>query len=105
MAGLLLLGMFVVAERRSKAPLVPPALVHNMAVVQANLAAAAGFGAFIAFVFLTSVVMQQELGYSATHTGVAWLLTTVSAFVFAGLTCAVLAQKIGARILLGPRRC
>lgn len=100
-AGLLLLGMFVVAERRSKAPLVPPALVHNMAVVQANLAAAAGFGAFIAFVFLTSVVMQQELGYSATHTGVAWLLTTVSAFVFAGLTGAVLAQKIGARILLG----
>jgi MFS family permease len=100
-AGLALLFAFVISERRSAVPLVPRALLRNVSAVQANLAAAAGFGSFIAFVFLTSVVMQQVLGYSATKTGVAWLLTTLTAFVFAGLTGAVLVKRIQPRLLLG----
>jgi hypothetical protein len=95
-----LLIAFGVSERRARNPLVPRALRVNIPVVQANLAAASGFGSFLAFVFLTSVVLQQLLGYSPTKTGVAWLLTTLTAFVFAGLTGAVLAQKVGTRILL-----
>ena len=100
-AGVVLLMAFVAFERRSRIPLVPRAIIGNRPVVQANLAAAAGFGSFIAFVFLTSVVMQQVLGYSATKTGVAWLLTTVTAFIFAGLTGAVLAKRVQTRFLLG----
>ncbi|NUP48011.1 MAG: MFS transporter [Catenulispora sp.] len=96
----LLLVVFAVSERRTRNPLVPRALRKNLPVVQANLAAASGFGSFLAFVFLTSVMLQQLLGYSPTKTGVAWLLTTVTAFVFAGLTGAVLARKVGTRILL-----
>ena len=49
----------------------------------ANLAAASGFGGFLAFVFLTTLLMQQQLGYSPMKTGLAWLLTTTVAFVFA----------------------
>jgi MFS family permease len=92
---------FLASESRTKSPLVPRSLLRNGPVVQANLAAAAGFGSFIAFVFLTSVMMQQLLGYSPTKTGLAWLFTTVVAFFCAGATGAVLAQKVGARILLG----
>ncbi|MCX4095795.1 MFS transporter [Nocardia sp. alder85J] len=95
-----LLLVFGLSEWRARNPLVPRALRKNLPVVQANLAAASGFGSFLAFVFLTSVVLQQLLGYSPTKTGVAWLLTTVTAFVFAGLTGAVLANKVGTRILL-----
>jgi EmrB/QacA subfamily drug resistance transporter len=95
-----LLLIFALSEWRTRNPLVPRALLTNMPVVQANLAAASGFGSFLAFVFLTSVVLQQLLGYSPTKTGVAWLLTTLTAFVFAGLTGAVLARKVGTRILL-----
>lgn len=96
-----LLAAFAVSERRTRNPLVPRELLTNASVVRANLAAASGFGGFLAFVFLTSVTLQQLLGFSATKTGVAWLLTTVTGFVFAGLTGAVLAQKVGPRILLG----
>jgi EmrB/QacA subfamily drug resistance transporter len=99
--GLTLLLAFGASESRTKVPLVPRSLLGNGPVVQANLAAAAGFGSFIAFVFLTSVMMQQLLGYSPTKTGLAWLFTTVVAFFFAGATGAVLAQKLGARVLLG----
>ncbi|MQY31947.1 MFS transporter [Nocardia aurantia] len=98
---MVLLVVFGSAEWRARNPLVPRALLKNMPVVQANLVAASGFGSFLAFVFLTSVVLQQLLGYSPTKTGVAWLLTTLTAFVFAGVTGAVLANKVGTRILLG----
>jgi len=99
-AAVLLIG-FVVQERRTGNPLVPKALLRNRPVLMANVAAASGFGSFMAFVFLTSVTLQQYFGYSATRTGVAWLATTVTGFFFAGLTGAVLAQKVGARLLLG----
>ncbi|WP_433709597.1 MFS transporter [Nocardia sp. CA-084685] len=96
----ILLVVFGLSESRARSALIPRALRTNIPVVQANLAAASGFGSFLAFVFLTSVVLQQLLGYSPTKTGVAWLLTTLTAFVFAGLTGAVLAQKVGTRLLL-----
>jgi EmrB/QacA subfamily drug resistance transporter len=99
--GVVLSLAFLLSERRTKSPLVPRSLLRNGPVVQANLAAAAGFGSFLAFVFLTSVMMQQLLGYSPTKTGLAWLFTTVVAFFFAGLTGGVLAQKVGVRVLLG----
>jgi MFS family permease len=69
-------------------------------MLQGNLAAATGFGSFIAFVFLTTLLMQQQLHYSPTKTGLSWLYTTGTAFVVAGLTGTVLAQRFGARPLL-----
>lgn len=100
-AAAVLLAAFFASERRTRSPLVPRSLIRNGPVVRANLAAAAGFGSWLAFVFLTSVMMQQLLGYSPTKTGLAWLFTTVTGFFFAGVTGAVLAQKVGPRILLG----
>ncbi|WP_405138715.1 MFS transporter [Nocardia sp. NBC_01388] len=95
------LMVFAWSESRSRSPLIPPSLLANRPVVQANLAAATGYGSFFAFIFLTTLLMQQQLHYSPTKTGVVWLLTSGTGFVFAGLTGAVLAKRFGPRRLIG----
>src|SRR4051812_48989474 len=99
LAGVLLAG-FVVAERRSQAPLVPAAALRHRSLVAANLSAFFTFGAFFSFIFLGSLLMQQVLGYSPTKTGVSWLATSVTAFVASGLTGGLLVGKVGVRKLV-----
>jgi predicted MFS family arabinose efflux permease len=64
------------------------------------LATASGYGSFVAFIFLTTLLMQRQLGYSPTKAGLTWLITSGIAFVVAGLTGAVLADKFGTKRLL-----
>jgi EmrB/QacA subfamily drug resistance transporter len=78
-----LTAAFVWLEKRSPAPLVPARALRNRTLVAANLTALLVFGAFFSFIFLGSLLMQQELGYSPTHTGLAWLATTTTVFVSA----------------------
>lgn len=75
------LAAFVMIEARAAAPLVPAAVVRNRTLVGANLTALFGFGAFFSFIFLGSLLMQQEFGYSPVRTGLAWLATTTTVFV------------------------
>ncbi len=96
----LLIAAFLRVEARSHAPLVPFAAVRNRTLVAANLSAFFTFGAFFAFIFMGSLFMQQVLGYSATRTGVAWLSTSLTAFVAAALAGAQLAGRVGVRRLL-----
>jgi MFS family permease len=51
-------------------------------------------------IFLGSLLMQQVLGYSPTRTGVAWLATTATSFVAAGITGSKLVAVVGVRLLL-----
>ena len=71
-------------EARSREPLVPFAALRNRTMVAADLAAFLLFGAFFSFIFLASLLMQQLLLYSPTRTGVAWLATSITAFLAAG---------------------
>jgi EmrB/QacA subfamily drug resistance transporter len=96
----LLLGVFVRIETRSQAPLVPPAVVKNRTLVAANLSAFFVFGTFFSFIFLGSLLMQQVLGYSPTRTGVAWLSTSVTAFIASAVAGARLVAVVGVRRLL-----
>ncbi|WP_280275714.1 MFS transporter [Nocardia wallacei] len=75
------LAAFVVIETRAATPLVPAAAVRNRTLLGANLTALFGFGAFFSFIFLGSLLMQQEFGYSPVRTGLAWLATTTTVFV------------------------
>jgi EmrB/QacA subfamily drug resistance transporter len=95
-----LLAAFVVIERRSSSPLVPGESVRNRTLVAANLGAFFIFGAFFAFLFLGSLLMQQVLGYSPTRTGVAWLATSVTSFFAAAITGSKLVEVVGVRRLL-----
>jgi EmrB/QacA subfamily drug resistance transporter len=99
-ASILMLAAFVRIEGRSRSPLVPGSAVRNRTLVAANLSAFLTFGAFFAFIFLGSLLMQQVLGYSPTRTGVAWLATTATSFVAAGITGAKLIAVMGVRRLL-----
>jgi len=99
-ASVLMLSAFVRIERRSRSPLVPGSAVRNRTLVAANLSAFFTFGAFFAFIFLGSLLMQQVLGYSPTRTGVAWLATTATSFLAAGITGGKLVAVVGVRRLL-----
>jgi EmrB/QacA subfamily drug resistance transporter len=105
-AAIALLAAFVWTEWRSRAPLVPLEALKNRAMVSADIIALFAFGSFFAFIFLTTLLMQQQLGYSATKTGLTWLVTSMGAFIVAGLTGAKLIDKIGPkRLLIGAMIC
>jgi EmrB/QacA subfamily drug resistance transporter len=95
---------FVRTESRAAAPLVPFAALKNRIMVAADLASFLVFGGLFAYFFLGTLLMQQELGYSPTRTGLAWLATSIPAFILAGLTGAKLVNRVGVRKLLvvGP---
>jgi EmrB/QacA subfamily drug resistance transporter len=99
LAGALLVS-FVRVERHAREPLVPARVVRHRQVVVSNALAFFAFGAFFAFIFLGSLFMQQVLGYSPTETGLAWLATSATAFVVAGITGARLVNVFGARTLM-----
>ena len=94
------LAAFAVIEGRSRMPLVPRAVVRNRSLVAANMSAFFLFGAFFAFIFLGSLLMQEGLGYSPTRTGVAWLATTVPSSFAAAAAGAKLVQTLGVRRLV-----
>lgn len=95
-----LLLLFVRTEKRAKAPLVPGSALRNRTMVAADLGAFFLFGAFFAFVFLGTLMMQQLMDYSPTRTGVAWLTTSLLAFVAAGMTGARLVPVFGVKRLV-----
>lgn len=99
-AAAILLIAFVWVESRSRSPLLPGAALRNRTMVTADLAAFLLFGAFLSFIFLGTLLMQQRLGYSPTRTGVAWLATSLMGFVVAGAAGARLASAVGVRRLL-----
>ena len=100
-AAALLLAMRSCGSRRGRAPpLVPASAVRNRTLVAANLSAFFAFGAFFSFIFLATLLMQQVLGYSPTKTGVAWLSTSVTAFIASAAAGARLVALVGVRKLL-----
>ncbi|MFG2586349.1 MFS transporter [Streptomyces malaysiensis] len=98
-AAAVVMAVYVWSEKRSPAPLVPARALRNRTLVAANLTALLAFGAFFSFIFLGSLLMQQELGFSPTRTGLAWLATTATGF---GVSWAAgrLAAAVGVRRLL-----
>ncbi len=95
-----LLALFVWIESRSRSPLVPGVALRNRTMVAADLVTFFLYGAFFSFVFLGTLLMQQVLTYSPTRTGVAWLATSLTAFVGAGVAGARLVSSVGVRRLL-----
>jgi EmrB/QacA subfamily drug resistance transporter len=94
-----LLVVFLVAETRVEAPLLPLRLFRLSTVAGSN---AVGFlltGSFYTFIFVGTLYMQQVLGYSALKTGVAWLTASVTSVTFAGLS-QMLVTKTSAKIVM-----
>jgi MFS family permease len=85
-AGLLLIGAFVIIERRSYDPLVPPRLLSNRNLITGVVIAFMFMATFGSVLYFLSIYFQEILGYDALQTGVGFLIPT--AVVVAGSTTA-----------------
>ena len=102
-AGALVLVAFVVIERRSPNPMLPPALFRSRQFTGANLVTLAVYAGLGAAFFLVVVQLQVGLGYSALEAGTALLPVTVVMLLLSARMGA-LSQRIGARLpmTIGP---
>ena len=70
----MLLGGFVLWERRAESPMVPPALLRNRRFVAANTVFALMYFALSGMFFWVTLYFQDLRGWSALETGLSWLL-------------------------------
>jgi MFS family permease len=68
-----LLSLFVAIEHRTSQPLVRLGILRSGTLVRANLGGMAMFGGYAAFQFVVTLFLQNELGWSALHTALAFL--------------------------------
>ncbi|MGZ8700606.1 MAG: MFS transporter [Solirubrobacterales bacterium] len=98
-ASALLLGLFVVIERRSQAPLVPFGIFRKRTLTGANaVGLLVGASLFSMFFFIT-LYMQQVLDYSAIEAGLAYLPLSVAIIISAGVA-SQLVTRVGFKPVL-----
>ncbi|MEU9305778.1 MFS transporter [Streptomyces sp. NPDC048269] len=85
-AGLLLVGAFVIIERRSSDPLMPPRLLSHPHLITGVVIAFMFMATFGSVLYFLSLYFQEVLGYDALQTGAGFLIPT--AVVVAGSTTA-----------------
>jgi EmrB/QacA subfamily drug resistance transporter len=102
-AGLLALAAFVIVERRSPHPLVPPALFRNTTFSAANAVTLLIYGALGVVFLLLVLELQIVAGFSPLAAGSALLPVTAVMLLFSARAGA-LAGRIGPRLpmTLGP---
>lgn len=100
-AGLVLLGVFVVIERRSRHPLVRLGIFRNPGLVRANLSAAMLAGGFLGFQFLVVLFLQEELGWSVLETSLAMLVMGLDVIVAPLVTPKLVARFGHRRVAFG----
>jgi EmrB/QacA subfamily drug resistance transporter len=91
-----LLAVFVLNERRQRAPLAPLSIFRINGLGFANVTQLIGFAGFLALFFFLTLYMQNVLGYSAIQTGLAYLPLCVAVAVSAGISSQLLA-RVGTR--------
>jgi EmrB/QacA subfamily drug resistance transporter len=98
-AGALLLGAFVMWERRHHGdPLIEPALLANRTYTSGILAALAFFGAFSGVLLCVSLFVQLGEGFSPIHAGLTLTAMVVGMIVGMGASFALVA-RLGRHLL------
>jgi EmrB/QacA subfamily drug resistance transporter len=95
-AGLGLLAAFVAIERRSAAPLLDLELLGRPGFAGIQVAASIAMLAIIAWLFVTTLELQDVYGHSAVHTGLL-LLPYVIAFTALSSRFGALTDRVGVR--------
>jgi EmrB/QacA subfamily drug resistance transporter len=99
LGGMGLLAVMVAWEARSQDPIIPMRFFTNRTRVTSNVASLALFAAFIGYVFLLTLYMQQILGYSPLKTGVVCLPLGIAIGAGMGLSTALM-PRIGVKAVL-----
>jgi EmrB/QacA subfamily drug resistance transporter len=91
-------GLFVVAERRSEAPLIPAAFRRATTTIIANAQQAILGASLISSFFLLTLYIQQALDYSALQTGLAYIPLALGVLAGSGLASHLLPEVAAARV-------
>jgi EmrB/QacA subfamily drug resistance transporter len=94
-----LLAVMVAVESRAPDPLIPVRFFANRTRVTSNVLSLALFAAFIGYVFLLTLYMQQVLGYSPLKTGLLFLPLGVGIGAGMGLATGLM-PRIGVKAVL-----
>jgi len=102
-AGAVLLGAFVVRERRAAAPVLPLTLFSSAQFTAANVVTFVVYAALGGALFLLPIQLEQVSGYTALEAGVSLLPVTVIMLALSARSGA-LAARIGPRLQMsaGP---
>ncbi|MEU5864989.1 MULTISPECIES: MFS transporter [unclassified Nonomuraea] len=100
-AGLLLLALFVLIERRSANPLVRLDILRSGPLVRANLGALLFLASFAGFQFLATLYLQEVRGWSTLQTGLAMLVIGIDTVLAPTLTPRLVNRFGNARVLFG----
>ncbi len=98
--GAVLLGAFAVAERRSRAPMLPVSVIRDRNRGGANAVMLLLGTAMLAMYYLLTLYMQLVRGYSALHTGLAYLPNVVGVGIAAAGLGPQLLAKLPARVVV-----
>lgn len=91
---------FVVWERRTSAPLVPPAILRPASVRAGTLTAAVAYTTVVGLLFFGPLYLQDILGYTPLQSALAVLPLSVAVFVVANYLASPLLVRFGQRPLL-----
>jgi predicted MFS family arabinose efflux permease len=92
--GAAVLAMFLFRQRTSGDPLLPLGLLRRRALAGANLAVAANAGGFTALMFLSTLHLQQRLGFTPLQVGLAFVPLAISSAA-GGLLAPRLIARLG----------
>ncbi|HYM57346.1 MAG TPA: MFS transporter [Solirubrobacteraceae bacterium] len=100
LAGVVLLVLFVLHERRSDHPMLPLEIFRARNFTVGNLATLTIYGGLGAATFFVTVFLQQVAGYSPVEAGLTLMPITLIMFVLSRRFGA-LSDRIGPRLLMG----
>jgi EmrB/QacA subfamily drug resistance transporter len=100
LAGIAILGVFLVHEARSPHPMVPLALFRRRNFAAGNLETLAMYAGLSILFFYLVLFLQQVAGYTALEAGLATLPVTLVMFLLSRRAGA-LADRLGPRLFMG----
>ncbi len=100
LGGLALLGVFLIHERRTPAPMLPLGLFRRRNFAVGNLQTLAMYGGLSVTFFFLVLFLQEVVGYGALQAGLALMPSTLVMFALSKRT-GRLADRFGPRLFMG----
>ncbi|TCN39359.1 putative MFS family arabinose efflux permease [Kribbella orskensis] len=101
MAGLVLLGLFVVIEQRVGSPLIRLGILRSGPLVRANLGAVLLVGSFVGFQFIAVLYLQELRNWSGLETGLALMVIGIDSVLAPTLTPWLVNRFGNGRVVFG----
>jgi EmrB/QacA subfamily drug resistance transporter len=100
LGGIVLLGVFLIHERRTRAPMLPVGLFGRRNFAVGNIETFAMYGGLGVVFFLLVLFLQEVAGYGALQAGLATMPSTIVMFVLSK-RAGRLADRFGPRLFMG----